>query len=71
MEAPDAGKGGARGDLPRHAILDRGRIVGLWDYDAKKQAIAWTPFIEKNRELEQAVARTEAFVRDELGAARC
>lgn len=71
MDAPDARKGGVRGDLPRHAILDRGRIVGLWDYDAKKQVIAWTTFIKKNRELEQAVARTEAFVRDELGAARC
>jgi len=71
MEAPDAGKGGARGDLERHAILDRGRIVGLWDYDVKKQAIGWNSFIKKDRDLEQAVARTEAFVRDELGAARC
>ena len=66
-----AGKGGARGDLPRHPILDRGRIVGLWDYDPKKQAIEWTTFVKKNGELEQAVARTETFVRDELGAARC
>ncbi len=71
MGGLDAGTRGARGDLPRHAILDRGRIVGLWDYDPKKQAIEWTTFVKKNRELEQAVARTEAFVRDELGAARC
>jgi hypothetical protein len=70
MDVADGGKGGARGVLPRHAILDRGGIVGLWDYDEKKQAIEWTPFLKKNRELEQAVARTEAFVRDELGVAR-
>ena len=71
MDAPDAGKGGARGDLARHAILDRGCIVGLWNYDPQKGAIEWTAFVKKNRKLEQAVARTEAFVRDELGAARC
>jgi hypothetical protein len=70
MDTAEAGKGGARGVLPRHAILDRGGIVGLWDYDAAKQTIAWTAFGKKNRELEQAVARTEKFVREELGAAR-
>jgi hypothetical protein len=60
-----------RGDLARHAILDRGRIVGLWNYEPQKQGIEWTAFVKRNRELEQPVARTEAFVRDELGAARC
>lgn len=57
-------------DLPSHAILDRGRLVGLWEFDADTQSIAWTSFVAKDKQLEAAVARTEAFVRDELGDAR-
>ncbi len=57
-------------DLPSHAILDRGRLVGLWEYDMATQSIAWTAFIKKDRALEQAVARTEDYVRDQLGDAR-
>ena len=57
-------------DLPSHAIFDRGRLVGLWEYDPAAEEIAWTAFIPKNRELEQAVARTEEYVRAQLGDAR-
>ncbi len=57
-------------DLPSHAILDRGRLVGLWEFDPETQTIAWMSFIKKNRELEAAVAKAEAFVRDQLGDAR-
>jgi hypothetical protein len=58
-------------DLPAHAILDRGRLVGLWEYDADAGAIAWATFDRKaDAALEQAVAETEAFVRDRLGDAR-
>ena len=28
-------------DLPAHAILDRGRLIGLWEYDADTQEIVW------------------------------
>jgi hypothetical protein len=61
---------GGIADLPSHAILDRGRLVGLWEYDLERACIAWWPFVKKDRALEAAVARTEAFVRDELGDAR-
>ena len=61
---------GGLSDLYNHAILDRGRIVGLWDYDVETQSIAWTSFVGKNKALEEAVRKTEAFVRDELGDAR-
>ena len=61
---------GTLADLPNHAILDRGRVVGLWEYDIATQSIAWTAFIKKDRALEQAVARTEAYVREHLGDAR-
>jgi len=30
---PTAGSLSSLADLPSHAILDRGRLVGLWDYD--------------------------------------
>jgi hypothetical protein len=61
---------GTLADLPSHAILDRGRVVGLWEYDIATQSIAWTAFIKKDRALEQAVARTEQYVREHLGDAR-
>ena len=57
-------------DLPSHAILDRGRLVGLWEYDPESQSIAWTSFIHSNAELVKAVRRTEEYIRTELGDAR-
>jgi hypothetical protein len=57
-------------DLPSHAIFDRGRLVGIWEYDPEKESIAWLPFIAKNKDLEKAVARTEDYVRAQLGDAR-
>ena len=57
-------------DLPSHAILDRGRVVGLWEYDTSSGSIAWTAFVKKSKALEDAVARMEQFVRDQLGDAR-
>ena len=70
----DAGKRRALGgmaDLPSHAILDRGRLVGLWEFDADAGTIAWATFDgRRDAALEEAVARTEAYVRDQLGDAR-
>jgi hypothetical protein len=70
---PDGKAGAALGglaDLPSHAIVDRGRLVGLWEFDPEAQALAWWPFVEPDAALRAAVARTEAFVRDALGDAR-
>ncbi len=61
---------GLREDLANHAIVDRGRLVGLWDYDPATESIAWTAFIRKDKALREAVTRTETFVRDQLGDAR-
>jgi hypothetical protein len=62
---------GGISDLPAHAILDRGRLVGVWEYDADAGSIAWATFgREADAALEAAVAETEAFVRDQLGDAR-
>jgi hypothetical protein len=57
-------------DLEDHAILDRGRIVGLWQYDPEAQAIAWVSFVGKPAALEEAVERTAHYIRTELGDAR-
>ena len=57
-------------DLPSHAILDRGRLVGLWEYDPETQSIAWSSFIPRNRDLIAAVERTEQYIRTDLGDAR-
>jgi len=65
-----AEKHGGVVDLPSHGIFDRGRLVGLWEYDPATESIAWHAFIPKNKELEKAVARTEEYVRGQLGDAR-
>ena len=53
-----------------HAIVDRGRLIGLWEYDLETESIAWSASVEADDGLREAVARTEAFVRDQLGDAR-
>ena len=62
---------GGISDLPAHAILDRGRLIGVWEYDADAGSIAWATFGGRaDAALERAVAETEAYVRDQLGDAR-
>jgi hypothetical protein len=61
---------GALSDLPSHAIVDRGRLVGLWEYDQATESIAWVSFVRKDKALQAAVTRTENFVREQLGDAR-
>ena len=50
--------------------MDRGRLVGLWDFDTEKSEIAWTSFVKKNSDLTAAVAKMQKFVVDDLGDAR-
>ena len=58
-------------DLPSHAILDRGRIIGLWEYDVDASEIVWMTFSgKKDKALLAAIDETQAFVRDQLGDAR-
>jgi len=61
---------GSLADLPSHAILDRGRLVGLWEYDPQSESIAWMSFVPKDAALKKAVAEMEEFVRADLGDAR-
>jgi hypothetical protein len=68
-EKPGVALGGLS-DLSSHAIVDRGRLVGLWEYDPEAGEIASWPFVRPDNALKAAVARAEAFVRDHLGDAR-
>jgi len=68
LTGPKAGSGLL--DLPSHGIFDRGRLVGLWEYDPAEESIAWVSFIPTNLDLEKAVERTQNFVRIQLGDAR-
>ena len=61
---------GSLSDLPFHAIVDRGQLVGLWDYDPAASAIVWKTFGKATAALKQEVARVEAFIREELGDVR-
>ena len=65
-----APRGGVVPDLPSHGIFDRGHLVGLWAYDPASESIAWIGFTSQNHDLEKAVARTEEYVRTEVGDAR-
>ncbi len=54
-------------DLNSNAILDRGQVVGVWEYDTKTETIAWKPSVKRNKDLEKAVLRTQQYMRKELG----
>ncbi|MFD7903750.1 DNA glycosylase AlkZ-like family protein [Kitasatospora sp. NPDC059747] len=71
LHAGRAGRSfGSEADPQTHVVLDRGRIVGLWEYDTERAEIVHQSFVPPDDALREAVARTEAFVRDELGDAR-
>ena len=61
---------GGLSDLNSNAILDRGAIVGLWEYDPDSNSMAWFTFAAPDKGLQNCVSRTEAYIRDQLGDAR-
>ena len=61
---------GGLADLSSHAILDRGRVVGLWEFDPAAAEIVWISFIKPDAAMREAVAETEAYIRDQVGDAR-
>ena len=62
--------GGSLVDLSSHAIVEDGRLAGLWEYDAEKTRIVAAVFGKTTAAVKEAIAATEAFVRDQLGDAR-
>jgi hypothetical protein len=61
---------GGIADLPDHAIVDRGRLIGLWQYDVGTGEIAWWTFQPADDTLRAEIERTGAYLRDQLGDAR-
>jgi len=62
---------GGVADLPSHAIVDRGAIVGLWEYDVEGERIVWATFDGgRSKPVTEAVRRTEDYIRSQLGDAR-
>jgi hypothetical protein len=59
-------------DLTDHAIVDRGRLVGLWQYDVDGGEVVTWLFggAKPDKALRGAIDRTQAFIRDDLGDAR-
>jgi hypothetical protein len=61
---------GSLSDFPSPAILDRGRVVGLWEYDTETESIAFCTFGVKDKALDAAVATTQKYVKEQLLDAR-
>jgi hypothetical protein len=61
---------GALSDLPCHAILDRGRLIGMWEYDPSAEEIVWFSYVKPNADLKAAIRTTGDFIRTQLGDAR-
>jgi hypothetical protein len=61
-------------DAPHHLILDRGRLVGYWDYDTAGEEIVWKSFYSATggmgKTVNLALKQTNAYIRQELGDAR-
>lgn len=57
-------------DSPCHAILDRGRFIGFWEYDPEQEQIVWMTFADPPHGLHEVIARTESFAREQLGDVR-
>jgi hypothetical protein len=54
-------------DLPDHPILDRGRIIGLWQYDPGKERIVSRVFHTRTPAVDRRIAEVQAWIREDLG----
>ena len=54
-------------DLPDHPIVDRGRIIGLWQYDPGAERIAYWTFQPPTAAVAQRIREVENFIREDLG----
>jgi hypothetical protein len=61
---------GAMNLLPHHRIYDRGNVVGYWEFDTATNSVVWSALIKTDAAMRDAVAKAEAFIREDLGDAR-
>ena len=57
-------------DLENQASFDRGRLIGLWEYDPGRESIVWVTFEPASKALKGTIKETEPYIRDQLGDAR-
>lgn len=57
-------------DPPCQLIIDRGRIVGLWEFNPVAERIAYRTFVDEDEALRSAIDDTERFIVDQLGDAK-
>jgi hypothetical protein len=70
---PGDAKGRAGGtllDLEYNAIVDRGRIIGLWDWDGEAGELVWKTFGPAPRAAKEAAEELSAYVAEDLGDVR-
>ncbi|RKE20475.1 DNA glycosylase AlkZ-like family protein [Streptomyces sp. TLI_171] len=61
---------GSEADPQTHLVVDRGRIVGLWEYDPEQRELVHQLFVPMDSALRAAIGSAEEFVREDLGDAR-
>lgn len=54
-------------DLSDHPIVDRGRIIGLWQYDPEGTRIAWWTFAPASAGVRSRISQVEAWITEDLG----
>lgn len=62
--------GGTLADFPSNAILDRGSLVGLWEYDPAAAEVVYWCFGGRTKPMAEAVKKMEEYIREDLGDAR-
>ncbi len=53
-------------DLSDHPILDRGRIIGLWQYDPENSRIAWWTFDPASPAVRERITQVEQWITEDL-----
>lgn len=61
---------GSLQDLPYNAIVDRGRVVGVWEYDGEASELVWRMFGDASDVVRLAADAMSSFIGDQLGDAR-
>ncbi len=54
-------------DLPDHPIVDRGRIIGVWQYDPGQGRLAHWTFNAPTKAVKERIQEVETWIREDLG----
>ncbi len=67
----EAGKNfGVLSDMYSNMIMDRGRIIGLWEFDTDTNAIVAQIWVDRTKEINHELEKTQQFVINDLGDAK-